>query len=142
MLKNDDIRTARDQRERSKQQSVEHDHQVAFFQILELNSRKYPQLVTGVFAVPNGGFRDQATAKKLKAEGVRRGVPDILIMIPRRGYFAAAIENKAPAGRLSPEQKQMLDSLNANGYMTKICYSVDEQVKFLEWYLGIELVRK
>ena len=35
-----------------------------------------------VYAVPNGGARHIRVAVKLKAEGVRRGVPDLHIMMP------------------------------------------------------------
>lgn len=30
-------------------------------------------------AIPNGGYRDKITAGKLKAEGVKRGIPDIFL---------------------------------------------------------------
>lgn len=36
-------------------------------------------------AIPNGGYRDKATAGKLKAEGVKRGVSDIFLPLPMRG---------------------------------------------------------
>lgn len=39
---------------------------------------QYPQLSKLLFAVPNGGFRNKATAGKMKAEGVVAGVSDIL----------------------------------------------------------------
>jgi hypothetical protein len=34
-----------------------------------------------MFAIPNGGFRDKITAAKLKAEGVKKGVPDIFLPV-------------------------------------------------------------
>src|SRR4051812_32183204 len=33
-------------------------------------------------AIPNGGKRDLRTAVKLKTEGVRRGTPDIVVLLP------------------------------------------------------------
>lgn len=36
-------------------------------------------------AIPNGGYRDKATAGKLKAEGVKRGVSDMFLPLPMKG---------------------------------------------------------
>lgn len=33
-------------------------------------------------AIPNGGYRDKVTAGKLKAEGVKRGIPDVFLPLP------------------------------------------------------------
>ena len=35
-------------------------------------------------AIPNGGHRNKATAGQLKAEGVKRGVPDIFLPVPKK----------------------------------------------------------
>lgn len=43
-------------------------------------SWKFPKLHGLLFAVPNGGHRHPATAKKLKAEGVVAGIPDMLFL--------------------------------------------------------------
>ena len=40
-----------------------------------------------VFAIPNGGHRDLATAMVLKREGVRRGVADLMIIGKSKIYF-------------------------------------------------------
>src|SRR5690606_12582346 len=36
-----------------------------------------------LFAIPNGGARNPVTGATLKAEGVRRGVPDLFLAVPR-----------------------------------------------------------
>ena len=46
---------------------------------------RHPQLAL-IFAIPNGGKRHIGTARKLKAEGVRSGVPDIFLACPRMPY--------------------------------------------------------
>lgn len=54
-----------------------------------------------IFAIPNGGWRSRATAARLKAEGVARGVPDMFVP-----YYRLWIEMKrVKDGRLSPEQR-------------------------------------
>jgi hypothetical protein len=70
--------------------------------------------------VPNGEWRDIKTAKRLKAMGVKRGVPDILIFdAPRSGGIGLALELKTTTGRLSDEQEVWLDDLEARGWMVK-----------------------
>lgn len=39
------------------------------------------------FAVPNGGWRNPVVAAKLKAEGVRSGVSDLIILHAGKTYF-------------------------------------------------------
>jgi hypothetical protein len=77
---------------------TEHQEQVALCRWLDLHGIPY-------LAIPNGGRRDLVEAARLKAEGVKRGAPDLLV------FFAngqnVALEMKARSGgRISPEQKE------------------------------------
>lgn len=54
--------------------------------------------------IPNGGQRDKAVAAKLKTEGVKAGVPDLCLPVPRGKYHGLYIEMKATGGRPSREQ--------------------------------------
>lgn len=90
-----------------------------------------------IFAVPNGGKRSKATAGKLKAEGVRPGVPDLLLLLPCHGYHGLAIELKTEAGRLEKAQSDWLTHLIANGYKIHVNYGdADEAIRVIAWYLG------
>jgi len=64
-----------------------------------------------LFAIPNGGFRHPATAKKLKAEGVVRGIPDLFAP-----EWSLWLEMKRCKGSLSPHQKSMIEYLKSNGH--------------------------
>lgn|SRR3990167_2922791 len=87
-----------------------------------------------LFAVPNGGARHIAVARKMKAEGIRAGVPDYFLAVPkeRHGLF---LELKAEKGRLSHDQAQMIDLLAAQGYAWAIAYGTDQAIKAIEDYL-------
>jgi len=64
-----------------------------------------------IFAIPNGGARNIATAGRLKAEGLSAGVPDLYIPAWR-----VWIEMKrAKGGALSQKQKDWRDYLSACG---------------------------
>lgn len=124
----------------------EHDLQRAVAQYLDL---------VGVLwcHVPNGarlGGRKGAavTASRLKAEGLKAGVPDVLIferwreqsvfpaLDPLREGHGVAIELKAGRGRLRPAQAVWLTSLAFRGWYISVCRSTTEVVDLCE-RLGI-----
>lgn len=119
---------------------TEHQIQTLFFEILKLNEKKYPSLKF-VFAVPNGGHRHVAVATKLKREGVKRGVFDVLFFHRTKDYSGLAIEFKAGKNKLTPEQKEFQSYLETQGIYTAVCYSVDQALDEIEKYLEIELTR-
>ena len=125
-------------RERKQRNNEEHQHQAAFFAILKNNEFRYPFLEF-IFAVPNAAKRNKQTAGILIAEGLKAGVPDVVIPMARRGFHGAYIENKAGKNTLTASQIKYRDFLISETYYFKSCYSVDEQISTLEWYLGIDL---
>lgn len=100
--------------------NAEHTEQALLFQWVELAKGRTPELGM-LFAVPNGGHRHIAVAAKLKAEGVKRGVPDLCLPVPRGKYHGAFWEMKAGANRASREQRAWLDALAKLGYYTNVC---------------------
>lgn len=103
----------------------EHDHQVALFQWAEWQSGAMPELKL-MFAIPNGGARNIVVATKLKAEGVRAGVPDIMLPVPRGLYHGLFIELKKPKGTVQPNQREWIAALGLQGYRSVICYGWEE----------------
>lgn len=78
--------------------------------------------------------------QKLKAKGVKSGVPDILISWEgeyRINFFRCEtetgwIELKAPKGTLSDEQKQVRERLENLGHHYVVCKSVSDVARALE----------
>lgn len=98
---------------------------------------KHPELSV-VYANPNGGLRDIGTAIKLKAEGVKKGVPDLFLPLAKKGYHGLFIELKTETGRASKEQKDWIEKLNANGYLAVICVGYKSAIETIKNYTGIE----
>lgn len=98
---------------------------------------KYPELAL-MFAIPNGGHRHKAVAKKLKAEGVMPGVPDIFLACPKGAYHGLFIELKAAKGYATENQKLWLEKLYKAGYGAVICKGRDEAIAVIEKYLSLE----
>lgn len=77
---------------------------------------KYPELRL-LFHIPNGGSRHKAEAVKFKLMGVRPGVPDLFLPVPRGGYCGLFIEMKRQrAGYMSEDQRRWQRDLEMQGY--------------------------
>lgn len=70
---------------------------------------KFPGVL--IYHIPNGGHRSISVAKKLKAEGVVPGIPDL--HIPAWGLWVEM--KRAKGGKLSEEQMAMYDHLTGIG---------------------------
>lgn len=116
---------------------TEHEHQVALFQWASYQSRRYPELNL-LFAIPNGGARDKITGKRLKAEGVKAGVPDMLAAFPRGPYHGFFIELKSPDGRPSDNQNDWILKLREQGYKAEIIYGWQTARDALIDYLNLK----
>ena len=79
-------------------------------------------LLQWLYAVPNGGDRAMAVAVKMKAEGVKKGVPDLFLPVPRKGYHGFYIEMKYGKNKLSPEQVNFGEFVSEQGYKTAVFY--------------------
>lgn len=88
-----------------------------------------------MFAIPNGGRRDVLTGVFMKKEGVRSGIPDLMLCVPRNGKAGAFIEMKTATGKLSPEQRAIIPILRDLGYTVEVCRSTREAVDVIEAYL-------
>lgn len=98
-------------------------------------------------AIPNGGQRDKATAGRLKAEGVKAGVPDILLPVPvpisggarmLHGFWIELkreiYRNRKDGGR-SEEQLDWADYLRDAGYAYSLCFGWEEARDAIRLYL-------
>ena len=112
----------------------EHYNQVAVVQWAAYQAKKYPGLEL-LYAIPNGGRRHIGVARKLKAEGVKAGVPDLCLPVPRGTYHGLYIEMKSVKGKTTPEQKVWLVELSKQGYKTAVCPGAEEAIHVIQAYL-------
>ena len=108
------------------------------------SARRYPELDL-LFAIPNGGKRPSKQDKKghwyspeairLKREGVKAGVPDIFLPVARSGYHGLFIEMKYGDNKPSPEQTELLNRLEEEGYLVSVEYRSESACQLLRNYL-------
>jgi hypothetical protein len=125
------------------QESGEHFEQRLFFDWLKRHSHPAAQ---HTFAIPNGAIGANREKRKFfSQEGVRKGVPDIMIAWPRPhptipGAFekpGGFIEAKYGENTTSPEQDEWLQKLILAGYECYVCYSFLELKKaFTDYVYG------
>lgn len=77
--------------------------------------RTYPGLVPLLHHSPNEGERTWFERVKLRQMGMRKGFPDLVLMIPCQGYSALCIELKTASGRLSEAQRKEMNYLKMSG---------------------------
>ena len=99
---------------------------------------KYPEL-KWLFHIPNGGSRNNIEAARLKAQGVKAGVPDLMLPVKRSlGYGGLFIELKKMKGIVSQKQKYWLDYLHCYGeYFATVCYGWEQARDVIIWYLEL-----
>lgn len=117
----------------------EHREQVVVFNWCMANANRWSGATEWIFAVPNGGDRHIAVAAKLKAEGVRRGVPDLVLPAPVGDYHGAYLEmKKIKGGTVSKDQRQWLAYLREKGYATGVAKGSREAIDWITRYLNGE----
>lgn len=116
----------------------EHQEQVDLMKLVRQHESRYPELEL-LYAIPNGGWRNVKTAAKLKAEGVRPGVPDLHLPVARGTWIGLWIELKrTKGGAVRATQQEWHDSLMMEGHLVRVCKGADEAWKTLLWYLALE----
>lgn len=116
----------------------EGNEQIALFRWMQL---RHPTAYKLAYHVPNGGHRVKAVAAKLKAQGVKAGVSDIVLPMARGGYFGLFIEFKATPPHDAPvstSQQAFLLAVEQQGYMAMVCRGLTEAMEVIEGYLALE----
>lgn len=101
------------------------------------HERMYPEL-KWLHHCPNGGSRQKAEATRLKAQGVKAGVPDLHLPIAKGEYIGLYIEMKYEKGRIEPSQTEWLTAMADAGHYACVCYGYDYAVRVIEDYVRLQ----
>lgn len=116
----------------------EQEQQIALFRWAALAMAAEPRLyarLAYMTHVPNGGARSKVEGSILKAMGVRRGVPDVLLFCDGElSQHGLAFEFKAPGGASETEdQARWLAYLSAMGWRVHVVR---------DWTVARDLIRR
>lgn len=114
-------------------QHEEHD-QITVMHWARVQQGTMPELKL-LYHVPNEGKRTASAGGRLKAAGMRAGVPDLCLPVPRGGYHGLYIEMKYGKNKPTQAQNEWLDALREQGYFTAVCYGFYETVNTIRQYL-------
>lgn len=120
----------------AKKYPLEHDEQVAVIQWFRAMSDRFGVEPEMLFAIPNGGLRHPATAKRLVDEGVVAGVADLFLAVPTTAASGLWVEMKRQrGGSQKPEQKLFEQRMRARGYEYVLCRGAAAAIEAIEQYL-------
>lgn len=94
-----------------------------------------------IYAVPNHGKRSTATGKIETNCGLRAGVPDLCLPVPRRGFGAFYIEMKIKPNKKTENQETWIAALQEAGNLVVVAWNADDAIKILKDYIDGRLER-
>ena len=115
---------------------TEAQHQMNVIRWSEIVRDIYPELKL-LFHVPNGGTRDVVEAKHLKDQGLKPGVPDLCLPVPRGQYHGLYVEMKTEKGKTSEDQDWWIEQLKMQGYYVGAYHGWQSAIQIIEWYLKL-----
>lgn len=125
---------------RGSMRHIEHQHQCALIEWAQrtplpsaADIEPGSTIASYLLAIPNGGARAKRTkvgkdgvartyspeAARLKAEGVKPGVSDLLLPLRRQGFGGLWLEMKAPGERPTERQLAWLERMRLAGYASR-----------------------
>lgn len=120
----------------------EHEEQKEVFRWARANEVLHPELRL-LHASMNAAKRSYTEATALKAAGLKAGVPDIILPVPK-GHFAGCwVELKAPArdgtpgGSATDIQLRWIDELRFWGNYATVAIGARQAITVLQWYLKL-----
>lgn len=116
----------------------EHQLQRAFVDLVRLHEGRHPLLALS-YAIPNAGAgASRGQAGKMKAEGVRPGIPDWCLPVASAGHIGLYIEFKRQRHyRSTDAQKSLHSRLRLAGHRVEVCWDVAQAWAVVRQHLGI-----
>lgn len=114
-----------------------------------LNCRHFDVPELCLLSIPNGGNGSAKRGSIMKAEGQRKGAPDLMLAVTRTiiapikpgcaacivDYSALFLELKTAKGTLSPEQEVFHEILAKQGYKVVVCITLQQCIDTITTYL-------
>jgi len=93
---------------------------IAFMQRLQ---QYHPEIFDLIYHIKN-----ESSTAHVSGIGIKKGIPDYFLAMPKGGYHGLYLEMKKPKGTLTKDQVKVIPKLREQGYKVEICYSWLEAV--------------
>lgn len=114
---------------------TESQEQQRLFQWARMQEGKYPELSL-LYHIPNEGKRSRANGRRMVAEGLKKGVPDICLPVARGGSHGLYIELKRTKDwKITKEQESWMRELMEQGYEVGLCIGWEKAAEMIRNYL-------
>jgi hypothetical protein len=113
----------------------EHIHQKALIEWWSNAHKSFGLPECALLAIPNGGQRHPAVAAKLRAEGVRKGICDLVLPVARQGFHSLWVEMKFGKNKPTKEQAEFIRWQQEEGSKCVVCYDWLDAKQEIENYL-------
>ena len=100
--------------------------------------KKYGVPEVSLMHIANEGTGSAARGRLQKRQGVRAGVSDLFLSVPRGGRAGLWIEMKRMGGRVSPEQREFLEKMRDLGYDGVVCHGAEAAIEKIHAYMTQE----
>lgn len=97
---------------------------------------QFPQLARLLHHSPNGGRRDAREGARFKLMGTQPGFPDLILLVPSKGYHALMVELKTRTGRQQESQKEYQRLIEEQGYKYLIVRTLEQFQQEVNTYLS------
>lgn len=115
---------------------LEDEEQEKLFNWVNVYKRYHPELEM-LFHIPNGGLRNKQVAIKLKRQGVKAGVSDLFLSVPKGTYHGLYIEMKIKGNKPTEKQEEWFRLVHQYGYGFITCYGCEAAQRALLSYLSL-----
>lgn len=126
------------QSRRSKKSDIEAEEQVV---VVDQFRVEYADVGYLLIHIPNGGSRkNRYEGWRLKRQGARKGVSDLLLPVARGGFHMLWIEFKARPpfdAPVTPHQAEWIRLMREQGCQAQVCLGVDAAMACLRTYMAM-----
>ncbi len=111
--------------------------QERLFDWIRDNEGKYPKLQMA-YSTLNGVRLSPGLSMKMKRQGNRKGVPDVVLPVRSNGYSGLYLELKrVKGGRVSKEQREYITRLKEENYWAEVVKGHREAIERIKRYLAV-----
>lgn len=136
---------------KAKKPKATHEHDLQCEVVFDFD-KDYPEYEGLLYAIPNGAklpFKNVTNkrtgkvsricpeADRLKKEGLRPGVPDLHLPVPKGRYHGLYVEMKYGDNKPTPEQVFWMQRLTKLGHCCRVCYTRAEAKHIFKTYLSL-----